>query len=148
MYCFKCGKEIKDGAMFCNWCGAKTNIPESEQKPVLDNKEATESNTVARESSLQSANNGVVTNTVKKTDNTPILRRIAEIEHSKDNTFKTIIGLTIMCVLFLICGLAIRSGAGVAIVLIGIGSGIGAAYLYHSYKLMEEELVDLRNKLY
>ena len=40
MYCMKCGKEIKDGALFCNWCGCKTNLAEQEQKSVSDIAEA------------------------------------------------------------------------------------------------------------
>lgn len=49
MYCHNCGKQIKDGAVFCPYCGAKTEIkqnktPEAVEKPTpkqpLSKKEA------------------------------------------------------------------------------------------------------------
>lgn len=32
MYCNNCGKEIKDGAAFCPYCGAKTSVGESSRQ--------------------------------------------------------------------------------------------------------------------
>ena len=36
MYCKKCGKEIKDGAVFCQYCGARVEHQTEEEKPVQD----------------------------------------------------------------------------------------------------------------
>ena len=36
MYCKNCGKEIKDGSLFCTNCGAKT---EENRKPVGETQE-------------------------------------------------------------------------------------------------------------
>ena len=27
MFCSRCGKEIADGSVFCNYCGAKQSVP-------------------------------------------------------------------------------------------------------------------------
>lgn len=40
MYCRNCGKQIKDGAAFCPYCGAKTAVKKTE--PVINSKEVPE----------------------------------------------------------------------------------------------------------
>ena len=34
MFCSRCGKEIADGSVFCNYCGAKQSVP----APAPENK--------------------------------------------------------------------------------------------------------------
>lgn len=41
MFCVKCGKEYKEGCVFCAYCGAKLDILNKEN--VLDNKSETKS---------------------------------------------------------------------------------------------------------
>ena len=36
MYCKKCGREIKDGAVFCQYCGARVEHQAEEEKPAQD----------------------------------------------------------------------------------------------------------------
>lgn len=35
MFCMKCGKEVSDGAVFCQFCGQKTGSPQNESPVVI-----------------------------------------------------------------------------------------------------------------
>ena len=37
MYCPKCHKEIPDGAMFCNYCGAKVKVDHEKSNKISNN---------------------------------------------------------------------------------------------------------------
>ena len=144
----KCGKEIKDGALFCNWCGCKTNLAEQEQKSVSDNnKEVNYSSNVIKGSSVQIVQNENASKEDKKTDNTRILRRIAELEHSKDNYLKMLIGFGGISIFLFFCMFLTRGAMIALIIVFVIVFGVGAYCSYNAYSRSNKEISELRNKL-
>lgn len=53
MFCFKCGKNLPDNALFCNYCGAKISTKPAETPPVEQNETAENKNAVAPNKSVE-----------------------------------------------------------------------------------------------
>ena len=131
MYCTHCGKEIRDGAVFCNWCGSR-----QEENQV--NREVMQNPVQQMNSNISGMSDNV--------DKENTMRMILQHDNTRRSLKPTMICAFVLAVFFFAMTPLVRSGGAFFIVLGILGVVFGSLCLY-KYTELSKRIEELKEGL-